>query len=109
MKEESEHALVEIIVEESSIKENAPKVLGVSLGFYIGKRLFIAAFATAMLCASLLTIKVEKNIISIENRNDPNIVFGLLSIYLLGVSTDLDLTLPLKAFKGQLEDKNSNQ
>ena len=109
MTEDERPALIGIVVEPEE-RIHKPKLVGIELSFYIGKRIVIAAFATTMLLFSLLTIKASKSgseqILTVANRDEPNIILSVIAVYLLGVSTDLDLTLPLKMFRG---DKNTDE
>lgn len=81
-----------------------PKLVGFELSFYIGKRIFIALFATFILSFSLITFKASKNgaeeILTLEYRDEPNLFLSAVALYLLGVSTDIDLTFPLKLLRG---------
>lgn len=75
-----------------------------SHSFAIGRRVAVAAFATAVLVASLVSVKVEKaeveTLLRVESREEPNILLGAIAIYLLGVATDFDLTMPFKMLQG---------
>lgn len=73
----------------------------------IGRRVSVAAFATAILVASLVSVKVERaeveTLLKVESREDPNLLLGAIAIYLLGVATDFDLTMPFKMLQGNHE------
>ena len=109
MGEEEKAPLIGIIVEPEE-RIHKPKLVGIELSFYIGKRILIAAFATIILVFSLLTIKASKTgteeIFTVENREEPNFILSAIALYLLGVSTDLDLALPLKMLRG---DRNTGE
>lgn len=109
MGDDDKQPLIGIVVEpEQRIQK--PKLVGIELSFYIGKRILIAAFATIILVFSLLSIKVSKQgndeLFAVENREEPNLILGAIALYLLGVSTDLDLALPLKMLRG---DKSTDE
>ena len=98
--------LIGVVVENQ--KPTRPKWIGIELSFYIGKRIFIATIATIVLTLSLVTVKASKSgteqILTVENRDQPNLILGAFALYLLGVATDLDLTLPLKTLRGNKDD-----
>jgi hypothetical protein len=98
--------LIGVVVENE--KPARPKWVGIELSFYIGKRIFIATIATIVLTLSLVTIKASKSgeeqILTVENRDQPNLFLGAFALYLLGVATDLDLTLPLRTLRGNKDD-----
>jgi hypothetical protein len=108
-KEQEPQPLIGIVVEPEE-RVTKPRLVGIELSFYIGKRIFIAAIATIVLTFSLITVKVSKNgseeIFTVENRDQPNLLLGAFALYLLGVSTDLDLTLPLKMLRGNNKDED---
>jgi hypothetical protein len=91
--------------EESVMK---PQLVGFELSFYIGKRIFLAAISTIVLAFSLITIKASnagsEQLLAVENREEPIWVLSVVGIYMLGVATDLDLTLPLKMLHGKSKD-----
>jgi len=110
MTENEKQPLIGIVVEPNPPPQK-PRMVGIELSFYIGKRIFLAAIATIILAFALVTVKASKidseEIFTVENREEPNLILGAFALYLLGVSTDLDLTLPLKMLRGDGKS-NSN-
>lgn len=84
----------------------------ISNSFAIGRRVSVAAFATTILVASLVSIKVERahveTAVKVESREDPNFFLAAISLYLLGVATDLDLALPLRMLRGNSKNQEDN-
>jgi hypothetical protein len=100
---EEKQPIIGLIVEPEKPKHRS-QLVGIELSFYIGKRIFLAAIATLILSFSLATFKASRTnaeqILSIEYREEPNFFLAAVALYLLGVSTDLDLALPLKMLRG---------
>jgi hypothetical protein len=108
---ENEKPLIGIVVEPERAVEK-PKMVGIELSFYIGKRILIAFFATMILASSLTTLKASKHgadeILVLEIREEPNLILAAVALYLLGVSTDLDLSFPLKLIRGRTDSEEAH-
>ena len=105
--ENKRNPLIGILVKPNPTPQRS-NLAGIELSFYIGRRILIAAFATVILTFSLVSVKASKSgtdeILTIENRDNPNLVLSAVALYLLGVSTDLDLTFPLRMIRGNSND-----
>ncbi len=103
MSEQENQPIIGLVVDSKESKSK-PRLVGFELSFYIGKRILIAAFATVILSFSLISVKASKDALeqklTVEYREEPNFVMAAVALYLLGVATDFDLTLPLKMLRG---------
>lgn len=74
--------------------------------YHMGRRFAVASFAALILVCSLIDVRTSyedkrnTTAVDIEIRHQPNLLLGAIAIYLLGIATDFNLALPLKALTG---------
>lgn len=91
------------LVIKEALSDGKVRIFSIEYGFRVGKRILIAAAATAMVAASLVTVKVsttradDSQIVNreflVESREQPVWMITVLGAWLLGVATEINLDL----------------